>query len=347
MEVNREEIHDLPTFEAGYYQNALKALNDKIESIPENADAYFKKGEVLERMGNAENAIINYKKAIKLDSLNPSYYKSLSRLFVKQDKLVRAEENATKALQLGDQTADLHQLLAEILIRKGEFNLALNHLNKAIETAPRSSEYTYKKGKLYLQLGDTSRAKEYLLNNLSRIEPGAEVFESLADIYSSERKYSEALAYLDSSLTLTAGNRDFLFIKKADLLQKSGNISSAKNLLNQYLQEDSVNFAMNFKLAELHFSSYGYDSAIFYLNKAIFLESKSKEAFLLMGKVYDRKRMYHTAQEQFKNALLIDTSYQQAKLALREIDNKLVYIYRQKRAEEERNSMPQVQTVKP
>lgn len=346
-EVSREEIHSLPKFEAGFYQNALKALNDRIENNPNNADAYFKKGEVLENLDNPDNAIINYKKAIKLDSLNPGYYKGLSRLFVKQEKMARAEENAVKALQLGDQTADLHQLLADIYIRKTEYNIALNHLNKAIETAPRNSEYTYQKGRLYLQLGDTARAKEFLMNNLGRIEPGAEIYESLADIYASEKKFGEAIAYLDSSQRLSNSDYGVLVIKKADILRKSGNISAAKNLLNQYLKEDSSNFAINYKVAELHLISYGYDSALYYLNRTIELDSKSKESFLMMGKVYDRKRMYLTAQEQFKNALLIDTSYQHAKLALRELDNKLAYIYRQRKAEEELNRMPQPQTIKP
>lgn len=346
-EISREEIHSLPVFEAGYYEIALRALDQQMERYPENADVFYKKGEVLENLNNPIYAINNYKKAIKLDSLNPGYYKSLSRLFARQNKLVRAEENALKALQLGEQTADLHQLLADIYIRKAEYNFALNHLNKAIETAPRNSDYTYRKGKLFLQTGDTARAREFLLSNLHKIDPGAEVYESLSDIYASEKRYSEALAYLDSSISLSSSPLGPFIIRKVNILWKSGNISGAKDLLNQHIKEDSANFALNYKMAELQLSSYAYDSALFYLNRTIELDSKSKESFLLMGKVYDRKRMYYTAQEQFKNALLIDTSFQQAKLALKELNSKLAYIYRQKKVEEELNSMPQLKTVKP
>lgn len=347
-EMAKEEIHELPEFTAGYYQEVLGALNDRIEEDPQRADAYFKKAEVLERLNNPDNAILNYKKAIKLDSLNPTYYKSLARLFAQQEKLSRAEENALRAEQLGDQTADLHELLAHIYIRKEAFNIGLNHLNKAIETAPRNSGYTFSKGKLFMQMGDTTRAKSFLLDNLHSIEPDAEVYEALADIYTSEKRYPEAIAYLDSSLMLGSLVSKPLIIKKAAVLQKSGQMQIAKMLINAHLKEDSANFALNYKLAELHFDSYGYDSTLYYLNNAILTDSKSKESYLLMGRVYDRKRMYYSAQDQFKNALLIDTSYQQARDALNELERKLAYFYRKKKQEEEENkNLPELETVKP
>ena len=109
---------------------------------------------------------------------------------------------------------------------------------------------------------------------------------------------------------------------------RAGREGEAKNMLNGYLQQDSANFALNYKLAELHFQKYPYDSALFLLNRALQINPKSKEAYLLMGQVYDRKRMYYTARDQFKNALLIDTSYQEAQLALNELERKLAYIYR-------------------
>lgn len=348
QEVNREEIHDLPTFNAAYYQEVLGMLNEEVESHPEYADAYFKKAEVLEKLDNPENAIINYRKAIKLDSTHATYYKSLARVFAAQDKLKRAEENALKAAQLGDQTADLHQLLTLIYEKSGAYSLAMNHANKAISSSPGNSDYITSKGRLYLQQHDTLRAKEFLLANRHKLKGQKDVYQVFADIYSFERKYPEALAYIDSSLLLAEGTELPLLLKKADILQKAGQNVAAKKMLNSYLKEDSVNFAVTYKLAEVHYNSYGYDSALHYLNKAVLLEDKNKKAFLLMGKVYDRKRMYYSARDQFQNALLIDTSYQEAKQAMDALNRKLAYIYRmRKAAEEESNSLPQVETVKP
>jgi tetratricopeptide (TPR) repeat protein len=347
QEVNREEIHELPTFNAAYYQEVLGVLNEEVENYPEYADAYFKKAEVLEKLNNPENAIINYRKAIKLDSTNAAYYKSLARIFATQDKLKRAEENALKAVQLGDQSADLHQLFTLIYEKNGEYSLAMNHANKAIKSSPGNSDYITSKGRLYLQQHDTLRAKEFLLDNQHKLKRQKDVYQVFADIYLFERKYPEALAYIDSSLLVAAGSELPLLLKKADILQKAGQNVAAKKMLNSYLKEDSVNFAVTYKLAEVHYNSYGYDSALYYLNKALLLEDKNKKAFLLMGRVYDRKRMYYSARDQFQNALLIDTSYQEAKQAMDALNRKLAYIYRMRKAEEENNSLPQAETVKP
>lgn len=346
-EVSHEEIRELPRFSADYYQQALKSVNERIENYPQNADAYFKKGTVLEKLDNPENAIINYKKAIKLDSLNASYHKSLASLFFKEDKLRRAEENASRAERLGDHTADLQLLLAEINIRKEAYNVALNHLNRAIDTAPGSSVYIIRKGNVYMYMQDTARARDFFLRNMHRIKPDVNLYESLADIYSAGRNYQEALVYLDSSLMLAQGINERIITKKSEVLQRSGDVPAAKKLLNHYLQQDSTNFALSYKLAELHYSTYVHDSALYYLNNAILIDSHSKEAFLLLGRVYDRKRMYYTARDQFSNALLIDTSYQQAKLAMRELDRKIAYINRAKKAEEVRRSLPQLESIKP
>lgn len=347
QEVTREEIHALPRFDAAYYQEILEVVNEELESYPDYADAYFKKAEVLEKLQNPENAIINYRKAIKLDSANASYYKSLARVFASQDRLDRAEENALKAAQVGEATADLHHLLAQIYEKKGAYSLALNHVNRAIESSPGNSDYIFNKGKLYLQQGDTLKAKDFLLINQEGLAPGREVFQAFADIYTFERKFPEALAYIDSSLLVTVEAKLPLVLKKADILRKAGENSAAKELLNSHLKEDSVNFALIHKLAEVHYSNYGYDSALYYLDKAVSLDGKSKEAFWLMGKVYDRKRMYYSARDHFQNALLIDTSYQEAKRGIDEVNRKLAYIYRKKKAEEESNSLPVPETVKP
>lgn len=347
QEVAREEIHAMPSFDAAYYKELLNVLNEEVESYPEYADAYYKKAEVLEKLQNPENAIINYRKAIKFDSTNATYYKSLARLFAKENKLQRAEENAIKAAQLGDQSADLHQLLSSIYEKRGEYNLAMNHVNRAIEKSPGNSEYVFNKGKLYLHHRDTSKAKEFLLASQPTLDKSREVYQAFADIYSFEKKYQEALAYVDSSLQVGVGSSLPLILKKAAILQKAGQNMEAKAMLNRYLKEDSVNFALTYKLAELHYQSYGSDSALFYLNRAIAIEGKNKEAFLLMGKVYDRKRMYFSARDQFQNALLIDTSYQEAKRAIDELNRKLAYINRMKRAEEENSSLPAPTSVKP
>jgi Flp pilus assembly protein TadD len=346
-EVSQEEIREMPHFSVDYYQQGLKAVNDIIESYPQNADAYFKKAVMLEKLDNPENAIINYKKAVRLDSLNATYYRSLATLFYKQGKLKRAEENALRAERLGDHTADLHLLLAEIHIRNETYNIALNHLNRAIDAAPGNSTYIIRKGMVYMHLQDTARAQEFFLSNMYRIKPDANLYEALADIYKAGKNYTQSLQYLDSSLLLSDRLNERIIVKKSDVLQKSGNVREAKNIINQYLHQDSANFAFNFKLAELHFNTYVYDSALHYLNNAILLDSKSKESYMLLGKVYDRKRMYYTARDQYSNALLIDTSYQQAKQAMYELDKKLAYIQRAKRAEETKRSLPQLETIKP
>jgi tetratricopeptide (TPR) repeat protein len=51
------------------YKEALDAFNKAIELDPQNADAWYNKGVVLELMGKTYAAEDSYSKAIKIDPL--------------------------------------------------------------------------------------------------------------------------------------------------------------------------------------------------------------------------------------------------------------------------------------
>ena len=97
-----EQIHTVPTLTASYYQDALKAITETVEQNPNNPDGYYQKARILDALGNQNNAILNLKRAVKLDSSNALYHKELSRLFLLTGKHRRAEDSIQIAWQLGD-----------------------------------------------------------------------------------------------------------------------------------------------------------------------------------------------------------------------------------------------------
>jgi tetratricopeptide (TPR) repeat protein len=82
------------------YYKAVAACSEVIRARPKEAGAYHMRGKVLERNGDAGQAIADYNKAIEL---NPAYvpaYNSRALLYASTGDYTRALADATKASEL-------------------------------------------------------------------------------------------------------------------------------------------------------------------------------------------------------------------------------------------------------
>lgn len=341
-----EQMHAVPVLTAAYYQDALKATTEKIEKHPTNPDGYYQKARILEAMGNQNNAILSLKRAVKLDSSNSLYHKELARLFLLTAKYQRAEESIQIAWQLGDRTASTLGILTQVHAEQGSYAQAMNYLNKALETEPNNGRLIFQKGRLYLMQGDTTRAKSYLEQNLTKLEEQPQLYETLSEIYRRERNYRKAISYLNRSIGQQPDNQDLLQQSIA-LMLEAGRPDTARIVLQEMQRKHGEKPALTLLTGRLHMQVNRADSAEYYFSRTLALDSRAKEAYFWLGKLYDRRRQYFSAREQYRNALLLDTTYTEARQALQSVQLTLERIERWKRQQAEINSLPDVSAVKP
>lgn len=341
-----EKMHAVPTFTASYYQDALQAVTKKVNEHPNNPDGYYQKARILEALGNQNNAILNLKRAVKLDSSNTLYHKELARLFLVTGKHKRAEESIQLAWQLGDRTASALTILTQVHAEQGGFAQAMNFLNKALETEPHNIQLVFQKGKLYMMQGDTARAKAHLEQNISVLNKQPELYDILFAIYRKEKNYKQAMVYLNKSLQLQPENQE-LAMKSVEVLLESGRPDSAQVVLHDMQRRQGQKPELMLLIARLHLQQNKTDSAEYYFTRTLALDSRAKEAYFWLGKMYDGKRQYFTAREQFRNALLIDTTYTDAQQALYKVEATLERIERWKQQQAQRQALPEVNMVKP
>ncbi|WP_224998938.1 tetratricopeptide repeat protein [Cesiribacter sp. SM1] len=341
-----EKIHAVPASSSQYYQDALQAVSETIDQYPNNPDGYYQKARILEALGNKNNAILSLKRAVKLDSSNTLYHKELARLFLATGKHKRAEESVQVAWQLGDRTASTLAILTQVHAEQGGYAQAMNFLNKALEAEPHNSQLVFQKGKLYMMQGDTARAKAHLEQNLPNISNQPEIYEILSDIYRKEKNYRQALAYMRKSASLQP-EKEELPMQIVEILLEAGRPDSAQVVLLDIQRKRGEKPDLMLLIARLQMEQNRADSAEYYINRTLALDSRSKEAYFWLGKLYDKKRQYYTAREQYRNALLIDTTYQEARQGLQSVEITLERIERWKQQQAQRQALPEINTVKP
>jgi len=109
------------------YDSALYFFNLAIEERPDFADAYFRRGLTQDELGNSEQALTDYNKAISIKPM-PVYYNNLAMMNV----------------------------------RIGKFEEAMNLYNKAIDLDSNYLVAIYNKGRLYLEMENTTEGCYYM-----------------------------------------------------------------------------------------------------------------------------------------------------------------------------------------
>ena len=121
-------------FMNGQNRDALNLANEAIKIASKDPDAYQCAGNACMSLGEYDNAIDYYKKAVKLDPNNGNRYFNIGYAYATAEKSGESMKNLAKAEELGctpENTVQLYNLLGIICFDIGRYNDALINLGKA------------------------------------------------------------------------------------------------------------------------------------------------------------------------------------------------------------------------
>jgi len=98
---------------------------------PDDAEAYFRTGDQLERSGGVAGAESEYKKSVELQPKNPSALGALAYLYSTQKRYPEAEEALRKYIAIDPQNAKAHLQLGSVLLERNQDQDAIKELSAA------------------------------------------------------------------------------------------------------------------------------------------------------------------------------------------------------------------------
>jgi len=114
------------------YQRAIVNYTKAIELDSKFAFAFYSRGIVYETLNEYQRAIGDYSKAIELDPKNASAYNNLGYVLMKKGQFLSAKENLEKSKDLKPENSWVHRNFACYYALQGQEELALQNLEKAI-----------------------------------------------------------------------------------------------------------------------------------------------------------------------------------------------------------------------
>ncbi|NJN29851.1 MAG: tetratricopeptide repeat protein, partial [Synechococcales cyanobacterium RM1_1_8] len=146
---------------------------------------YYGLAESLEKLGDIDEAIANYRKSIEIKPDFAWNYYRLSSIFSHQDALDDALSNIERAIELHpyEKSFSLYLALGDILLRKGKLEAAESAYLEAENIYPDSLQSKGRLSCLYAKLNDRERQELYLQQAIDKASDQCQAYILLGDAF--------------------------------------------------------------------------------------------------------------------------------------------------------------------
>ncbi len=335
----KHPIPDLPAYDKAYYDYALASVEAAIRENPDNADAYYKKAELLLHQNKANQALASIRKAIALKGKTPAYLLTNAKAMNQKGHYREAFRQAKEAMEMGTPSVELYEVLAEASLQSNYFNDALKYSDSALYLAPKNYRNYFRKGIALAAKKDTVAAETLLMESIHLGASPAEVYGELISLYMNTGDFHKARKYMQKSLSVQNPDDQTLLLQ-AKIYRQTGNPDSARALLYRVADSPTLDKTEVYQeLKDWYFQHRVYDSVIFYANRILEQEPNDKEPMLTLARVYDQRRSYQRAIQAYEQIISLDSMQQEDihKIAHQELDQlkrKVAYLWKKQQEEE-------------
>lgn len=337
----QHQIPELPDFDPSYYDYNLTVIDELINEDPDNAEAHYRKAELLLKQNKSNNALTSIRKALELDEEDPVYHLTSAKAHLQKGQNSDAFREAKESLQLGGASVELYEILAEASLNSNYYTDALLYSDSALSRAPKNPYNHLMKGKALAAVKDTIAAEAQLLKSLDLGGRATDIYEVLVDMYMNTENYQKARMYMDKNLAQQkqkASGR--MLFQQAQILRRVGDVDSAAAILYKIKDGGEVDqYLVNKELMNLYYSKNRYDSTLLYSQQMLTYRPNDKEALITEARVYDKKNSYQQAINKYEEILAKDSLQQEVihKIAAEELDylrRKVAYLWQRKQEQE-------------
>jgi tetratricopeptide (TPR) repeat protein len=280
-------------YNAGNYQQSIESQNKAIELKPDFALSYNSKGLNYKVLKDNENAIQNYSKAINLQPDNQIYWYNRATLYWEMKEFQKAISDCNKAISIDNRFAEAYNLRALSKQGIGDLSGAKLDFEKAISLLPDDWRYYNNLGVNYFESNDYQTAFDFFMIAKNLINKDDKryswVFNKLAESSIYLKKYPEAEKYATQSIQIDPKN-----------YTPYRNRAHARLLLGRL------------------------DEAMSDIGKSLELVPTYNKSYYTRGLIYEQKKQYQLALNDFKEAMKLANSFQlvykESDLALKRVE---------------------------
>jgi tetratricopeptide (TPR) repeat protein len=252
--------------QSGDFERAIEGYR-KVLAIHDSPDIRSNLGAALASTGRYDDAIIEYKKALKSGPRNPRIWVNLALAYYKAGQIATAAGELAALHREQPDNRQVTLLLADCRLRMGENAKVIELLEPvaAADTADLAAAYML--GSALLRSKQVDRGQQ-MIDRILRNGDSAEAHLLLGTAKLNALEYNDAIAELEKAVALNPKLPDgYAYLGRAQM--DSGNMTAARTAFEKELEQNPNNFEANLKLAVLLKESQDYDAARKLLDRAL------------------------------------------------------------------------------
>ncbi len=310
---NRQQVPD-----SVFHSSRLSELTDSIRQFPDSSKFYFERGALLFVTKDFKNAKKDFQKALDLDPFISAYATALGQLYFSQhfpDSAIRYFRQAVR-IDTANQRARLQ--LALVLLQQGQYQETLKQTDTLLKRDSRLTQALGLQSQAYQALGDTVKALQVMEKVISIPPVNYDALMRMGDLLLSRGDKEALTFYKRAAEKDSAAGEPFycmgLYYERKGLRQQ------AIGFYNQAIIRE-VDFALAYThLGRLYEQAGNWEKAKEIFNLAIKTSPTSAAAYYHRGLANERLNHIQAAIADYKQALVFNENYKQAKAALKKIE---------------------------
>ena len=289
----------------GDYDQAMLDYERALAINPDNPTAYNDRGVVYHKQGNYRESILDYNRVIEIDPEFVHVYYNRGLAYEALRNPGNAIENFSKAIAMNREHEQAYDHRGAAYEKIGNHRQAIEDFNKVIETDPGYAGAYANRGAAYDGIGDFTRAIEDL-NKAAAIDPKLSwVYNRRGAVYGKLGNYRQAVEDFSRGIDIEPGNIEAYYNRGATY-GKLGNY-------RQEIEDFDRAIGIDPNRAELYYrrgAAYGkledYKKEIENYDKAIQINPGNAQCYNGRGIAFDKLGDYQRAISNFDRALEIN-----------------------------------------
>jgi tetratricopeptide (TPR) repeat protein len=291
-EVSQQEFDKLLNlFQKKNYQLGETATRNLLATDSKNVVLLNFLGLFLSNQKKNQEAVIVFKKAIKINPAFIDVYNNLALILKEDDSLVEAENLYKKALELFPEHPELNNNYGVLLKQFKKFSDSIKYYKNAIKFKENYFECYNNLGTVYEKLGGYEEAIVCFKKSIE-IQPNyVEAYNNLGNIYAERQDYINAENYYKKAINLDPKYTDALH-NLGNIYLKTFKLEESSKILHLVISlDDSFSEYWN-TLGLLYYHKQDFFEAEKNFSKSIDLDSNNFKAIFNLGVLYIRLGKY-------------------------------------------------------
>jgi len=221
----------------GDFEGAVQNYRQALKTNPASSDVNYNLAGLLARGGESEEAIRHYQRALETEPNAPDAQNNLGELLMRRGELVQATQHFQQAIAINPKYAKAFNNLGAALSQQGDVDGAIQDYRKALQVDPANAVTYYNLGILFAQQGRLGEAVDQFQRGIAVAPNDAEMHFCLGNVLFKEGFLNQATDQFHDTLRINPSHVKASYYLAAILAQR-GDLEGAAQEFEKVLRLD-------------------------------------------------------------------------------------------------------------